>query len=125
MKYYPYVKRNKVLIHATTWKIFKNIMLSDMHAQSCLTLCGPMDYSPPPNPQALLFMRFSRQEYWTGLPCPPPGDLPDTGIEPVSPALAGRFFTTEPHGKPRDWLLFLCNYIIPSLIAISSFIIAT
>ena len=41
---------------------------------------------------------FSRQEYWSGLPCPPPGDLPDPGIEPVpimSPALAGRFFTTS------------------------------
>ena len=43
-------------------------------------------------------MGFSRQEYWSGLPCPPPGDLPDPGIEPVpimSPALAGRFFTTS------------------------------
>ena len=40
-----------------------------------------------------LFMEFSRQEYWSGLPCPPPGELPDPGIEPmVSPALAGRFF---------------------------------
>ena len=40
-------------------------------------------------------MGVSRQEYWSGLPCPPPGDLPDTGTEPVSlasPALAGRFF---------------------------------
>ena len=43
-------------------------------------------------------MEFSRQEYWSGLPCPPPGDLPDPGIEPtslVSPVLAGRFFTTS------------------------------
>ena len=44
-------------------------------------------------------MEFSRQEYWSGLPFPPPGDLPDPGIEPASPALAGGFFTTEPHGK--------------------------
>ena len=43
--------------------------------------------------QAPLFMGFSRQAYWSGLPCPPPGDLPDPGIEPVSPALASRFFT--------------------------------
>ena len=53
--------------------------------------------------QAPLFMGFSRQEYWSGLPFPPPGDLPNTGIElvsPVSPSLAGRFFTTEPLGKP-------------------------
>ena len=49
--------------------------------------------------QAPLSMRFSRQEYWSGLPCPPPGDLPNPGIEPVCPALAGRFFTTEPPEK--------------------------
>ena len=48
--------------------------------------------------QVPLSMGFSRQEYWSGLPCPPPGDLPDPGIEPTSlmfPALAGRFFTTS------------------------------
>ena len=38
-------------------------------------------------------MGFFRQEYWSGLPLPPPGDLPDPGIEPLSPALAGGFFT--------------------------------
>ena len=47
-----------------------------------------------------LSMGFSRQEYWRELPFPPPGDLPNPGIEPVSPALTGRFFTTEPPGKP-------------------------
>ena len=44
--------------------------------------------------QAPLTMGFSRQDYWSGLPCPPPGDLSDPGIKPVSPALAGGFFTT-------------------------------
>ena len=47
-------------------------------------------------------MGFSRQEYWNGLPCPPPGDLPYSGIKPVSlmsPALAGGFFTLAPPGK--------------------------
>ena len=51
-----------------------------------------------------LSMEFCRQEYWRGLPFPPPGYLPDPGIEPVSlasPALAGRFFTNVPPGKPR------------------------
>ena len=46
-------------------------------------------------------MGFPRQEYWSGLPFPSPGDLPDPGIEPTSlasPALAGGFFTTEPPG---------------------------
>jgi len=45
-------------------------------------------------------MGFSRQNYWSELPCPPPGYLPDPGIEPASAALAGRFFTPEPPGKP-------------------------
>ena len=52
--------------------------------------------------QAPLFMGFSRQEYWSGLPFPPPGNLLNPGIEPlslVSPASAGRFFTTAPPGK--------------------------
>ena len=49
-------------------------------AQSCLTLCNLMDYSMP----ALLSLGFSRQEYWSGLPFPAPGNLPDPGIEPAS-----------------------------------------
>ena len=54
--------------------------------------------------QAPLSMGFSRQEYWSRLPFPPPGDLPDLGIEPIppaSPALADGFFTTEPPEKHR------------------------
>jgi len=52
--------------------------------------------------QTPLSMGFSRQEYWSGLPCPPPGDLPDPGIEPaslMSPASAGGFFTTSTTGE--------------------------
>ena len=55
--------------------------------------------------QAPLSVEFPRQEYWSGLPFPSPGDLPNPGIESgsleslVSPALAGGFFTTEPPGK--------------------------
>ena len=45
-------------------------------------------------------MDFPRQEYWSGLPFPSPGNLPDPGIEPESPALSARFFTAEPQGKP-------------------------
>ena len=54
--------------------------------------------------QAPLSKGFSRKEYWSSCHFPPPGDLLDQGIEPasaVSPALAGRFFTTEPPGKHR------------------------
>ena len=62
------------------------------HTETCPTL----------QPQALLSMGFPRKEYWNGLPFPTPGDPPNPGIEPaspVSPALAGGFFTTVPPGK--------------------------
>ena len=77
-------------------------------------------YQPPPS------MGFSRQEYWSGLPFPSPGDLPDPGIEP---ALQADILTSEPPGKPQykiklkkkkeiegphfrelDWCLFICRY---------------
>ena len=50
--------------------------------------------------QTPLFMGFSKQDYWSGLPFPPPGDFPDSGIKPKSPELVGRFFTIEQPGKP-------------------------
>ena len=64
--------------------------------------------------QAPLSIGFFRQEYWSGSPFPPPGDLPNPGIKSislVSPALAGRFFTTAPPGKPLrigGWF-YICN----------------
>ena len=70
-----------------------------MCAQSHPTLCNPNDYSL----QAPLSMEFSRQEYWRRLPRFHQGNLPNPGIKstsPVSLALVGRFFTTEPPGKP-------------------------
>ena len=70
-------------------------------AKSCPTLATPWTAAH----QAPLSMGFPRQEYWSGLPFPFLGDLPNSGIKPMSPALAGRFFfffflTTEPPGKP-------------------------
>ena len=59
--------------------------------------------------QTPLSMGFSSQQYWSRLPFPPPGHLPDPGIEPASPwspALTGRFFTTEQPGKPQ-----VCPYL--------------
>ena len=50
--------------------------------------------------QTPLSTGFPRQKYWSGLPFPSPGDLPNPGFEPTSPALSGGFFTTEPPGKP-------------------------
>ena len=58
-------------------------------------------------------MEVSRQEYWSGLPFPTPGDLPHPGTEllsPVSPALANRFFTTEPPGMPIKVIIATKNY---------------
>ena len=58
--------------------------------------------------QAPLSMGFSRQEYWSGLPHPPPGDLSNSGIESlslVSPALVGRFFTTRVNWKPLFYVM--------------------
>ena len=135
-----------------------------MCAQSCLTLCNPMDYSPRAasvhvfqatvlewvvvssrgfsqhrdqthslmcvyvqllslvylfvTPWTVtchspLSMEFSRQEYWSELPFPPPGDLPESGIEPTtltSHALAGRFFTAEPAGKPYSLIGYRYSY---------------
>ena len=69
-----------------------------MHAKS-LQSC-PILWSHGAH-QAPLSIRFSRQEYWSGLPCPPPGDLPDTEIKPaslMSSSLAGRFLTTAADG---------------------------
>ena len=66
--------------------------------------------------QAPLSLGCSRQEYWSGLPCPPPGDLPNPGIEPVSlmsPALAGGFFTISTNWESQvfvtQWCLTLCD----------------
>ena len=65
-------------------------------AKLCLTLVTPMTVACP----TPLSMGFSRQEYLRGLPFPSPGDLPDPEIKSMSSALVGRFFTTEPPGKP-------------------------
>ena len=58
-------------------------------------------------------MGFPRQEYWGWLPFPPPVDLPDPGIKSLSPALEGKFFTTEPPGKPRMVIMVAKQYECP------------
>ena len=67
-------------------------------AQLCLTLCDPwtVAHHAPPS------MGFSRQEYWSGLPFPSPGDLPDPGIEFRSPTLQADALTSAPPGKPLN-----------------------
>ena len=74
-------------------------------SQSCPTLCDPIDCSLP---GFSLSMEFSRQEYWSWLPFPTSGDIPNPETKPkspVSPALAGGCFTTVPHRKPNGILL--------------------
>ena len=66
-------------------------------AQLCPTLCDPMDTKS----MELQSMGFSRPEYWTGLLCPPLGDLPNPGIEPRSPSLQENSLPAEPPGKPK------------------------
>ena len=66
-------------------------------AKSCLTLCDPIDCVARQTP---LSMGFSMQEYWSRLPFPSPGDLPDPGMEPRPPALQAEALTSKPPGKP-------------------------
>ena len=73
-------------------------------ANWCLTLATPWTVAC----QAPLSVEFSRKEYWSELPFPPPGDPPDPGTKPVSPALLGIFFTTVPPGKPKA---YFCNTV--------------
>ena len=66
---------------------------------------------------APLFMGFSRQEYWSGLPFPSPGDLTDPGIEPGSPALQADSLPSEPPGKPmcihkKEYLVIQRNKVL-------------
>ena len=86
---------------------FSDLLRANKPLESRRTLCDPMDCSPC---QAPLSMGFSRQDYWSRSPCPPPGDLPNPGIKPtslMSPMPAGMFFTTGAAGKP-SWLTSLC-----------------
>ena len=71
-----------------------------MHGCSVAKLCWRFVTPWTVACQAHLSMGFSWQEYWSGLSFPPPRDLPNPGIKPASPALAGRFSTTEPPGQP-------------------------
>ena len=106
------------------WMLFvPDIVLGASHTWYCLIPTGtsgvrellllffcccwviPNLYFKPPwtvAHQTPLSLEFSRQEYWSGLPFPSPGECPDSGIKPKSPVLAGKLFTTEPPEKPID-----------------------
>ena len=84
-------------------------------AQSCPTLCDPRSLQPA---RLLCPWGFSRQEYWSGLPCPSPGDLPNPGIEPRSPILQADSLPSEPLGKP----IFLLGNINSKQVAFLPFL---
>ena len=74
-----------------------------VHTHACVLAHSVVSGSANPGTvahHAPLSVAFPRQECWSGLPCSSPGDGPDPGIKPASPALAGGFFTSEPAGKP-------------------------
>ena len=83
-------------------------------AQSCPTLCNPVDCNLPGSPS----MGFSRQEYWSGSPFPSPGDLSNPGIKPGSPAFQADALTSEPPGNQYiNWQSIFINYFVHSLLS--------
>ena len=97
MKIFVHSLYNKLaMIHSRETSTWTRLALLKL-TQSCLTLGNPVDCSPPGSSVHEIF----RQEYWSGLPFPPPG-IPDPGIKATSSALPGRFLTTELPGKPKE-----------------------
>ena len=93
-------------------KSSQKALLQVESAHLCPTLCNPMDCNPTGSSVHGIF----QAKYWSGLSLPSSGNLPDPGIEPVSSALAGRFFTTEPPGKPQKALeVILMRFIFSSV----------
>ena len=95
---------------SATWKIIFLYSEMKVKVSQCVQLfVTPLTVAH----EALLSMGFSRQEYWSGLPCPPPGDLPDPGNEPVSLMSLHwhEFFTTEPSGEKPQFHSPQCIYL--------------
>ena len=93
-------KKNEIMPFPTTWMDLETIILSEVNqseaTQSCPTLGDPVDCSPPGSS----IHGILQARYWSGLPFPSPGDLPDPGIEPRSPSLQADALTSEPPRKP-------------------------
>ena len=79
------------------FSITENLLFDNILSKTLIQNMGVYGLQPP---RLLSPCNFSGKEYWSGLPFPLPGDLPDPEMEPESPVLAGRFFTTEPLGNP-------------------------
>ena len=105
-------RSNEIISEASPYKVWGVFSLTKtcvLAVQSCSIFCNPMDYSLPGSCGS---MKFSRHEYWSGLPCSSPEDLPDPGIEPRSHTLQADFFfftiwaAQEVHGWGK-FLFFL------------------
>ena len=86
------------------------VVLYDGYTRACSVASVMSDFVTPWTVahQTPLTMGFSRQEYWSGLPCPPSGDLPDQGIEPVSPALQAILYCWDT-GESQWWIYVIIN----------------
>ena len=93
-------KKNEIMPFPTTWMDLETIILSEVNqseaTQSCPTLGDPVDCSPPGSS----IHGILQARYWSGLPFPSPGDLPDPGIEPRSPSLQADALPSELRGRP-------------------------
>ena len=97
---FPFLTEKMMILvtYQNLWKIKKKNPLC-----VCMLSCVRLFAAPQTIAhQTLLSMEFSRQEYWSGLLCPPPGDLPDPGTEPMFPALPVDTLPSEPPGKSKN-----------------------
>ena len=117
-KFLPVYIRNRSLTHLlihpccesycdseVLWLSYHTLVCM-LAAHLCLTHCDPLDYSLPGSS----FHGISQTEYWSELPFPSPGDLPDQGIEPMSPALQVISLPSKAVGKTHSRMLLNCNF---------------
>ena len=106
------------LYFLTKGKLTLTLCVCAEQLQLCPILCDPWTIAH----QLPLSMGFSRQEYWSGLPCPPPGDPPDLGVEPtslMSPASPGWFFTTSAIWEAQTKTNYKTLKLLLSLVSLS------
>ena len=93
-------------LHSFPLLIIKCMLPLVLSCCSCVWLCVTLWTAAPPGSS----VGFSRQEYWSGLPCPLSGNLPDPGLKPRVSCIAGRFFIAEPPGKPYVYKVSLISW---------------